>query len=259
MPPFKVSLLTILVGTMGLSDAALAAAFQLYEMGTPIIGTAGVGQAAIISDASAAYFNPAGMGFLPATEFMLGAQMLAPDIQFSIDSSTTISGGDGGNAGTILAGMDIYFAYNYSPNLKFGVSVAAPYGGSLTYNDGWVGRFYVQNAFFFAVDLNPSVAYRFNDSFAAAAGVTLEYMSLQQTLAIPFPLTNVIDGQLDIKVDNYAPGFNLGVMFTPGHSTKIGVAYRSQITHKLEGDVTFLRIAPVPGTSTKMIMPKILW
>jgi long-chain fatty acid transport protein len=256
MPPLKASLLTILVGTFGLSDAALAAAFQLYEMGTPIIGTAGVGQAAIISDASAAYFNPAGMGFLSGTEFMLGAQMLAPDIQFSIDSSTTISGGDGGNAGTILAGMDIYFAYNYSPNLKLGVSVASPYGGSLTYNDGWVGRFYVQNALFFAVDLNPSVAYRFNDWFAAAAGVTLEYMSLQQTLAIPIPQTNDIEGQLNLKVDNYAPGFNLGVMFTPGQSTKIGVAYRSQITHKLEGDVTFLRIAPVPGTSTKMIMPQ---
>ena len=43
------------------SQLSYAAAFQFYELGAPSNGTAGVGQAALASDASTAYFNPAGM------------------------------------------------------------------------------------------------------------------------------------------------------------------------------------------------------
>lgn len=253
MQRYRYSVLTLLVGFSFFNQPAIAAAFQLYELGTPIVGTAGVGQAANLNDASTAYFNPAGMGFLPNTEYMLGSQLLLPYANFSKNSSNTISGDNGGTATVLTPGMSLFYAYNFSPCLKFGVSVTSPYGGSLNYDDGWVGRYNVQNAFFYTINMNPSFAYRFNQWFSLGVGVAVEYLSLQQTTA--FPLEPLVDGQVNVKVDNWAPGFNIGLMFTPYQSTHIGLAYRSRITHNLHGNLTFLRMSETPNATTKMVMP----
>ncbi len=254
MKRFRLSLLCAALTTTIFSHVSFAAAFQLYELGTPIIGTADVGQAAIAEDASTAYFNPAGMTLLQSSQFMLGAQTLVSYINFSKNTSNTIRGDNGSNAGAILPGMDVFFVYNYSPKLKFGFDIVAPYGGVLNYTDGWVGRYSAQQTFFFAVDLNPSIAYRVNKWLSLGAGATLEYLSLQQSVALPI-VKDIIDGQIKVSLASFAPGFNLGVMLTPYNSTKIGVAYRSQLVHHLHGNSTFLRINSNPDTSTKMVMP----
>lgn len=236
------------------NQTVYAAAFQLYELGTPIIGSAAVGQAVNTEDASATYFNPAGMVYLPSTEFMLGSQIILPLVNFKTNSDNTIEGDQGGNAGTLTPGMAIFLAYPYSHNIDFGFSVTTPYAGSLTYHDGFVGRYVVQTAFFYTINLNPSIAYRINDYFAIAGGFSLEYMNLRQTLAVLIPERS--DGQIDLRVHNYNAGFNLGLLLRPTTTTKIGVAYRSKINHNLKGDLTFLRIDRVPGVSTKMVMPQ---
>lgn len=251
---FRLSLLTLCITSSLLNQTTFAAALQFYELGTPIIGTAGVGQAAVASDASTAYFNPAGMGLLRQSQLMLGSQLMAPNIKFTKNDLTTITGDNGSKAGTLTPGMNVYYVYRFSPCLKFGISMTSPYGGSLNYTDGWVGRFIVQDVTFYTINLNPSVAYRINNWASIGGGVAIEYMNLQQTVAIP--LIPFIDGQANIKVSNYAPGFNLGVMLTPNQSTKIGIAYRSKITHDLHGQTTFLRLAATPNTSTKMVMPQ---
>lgn len=237
-----------------ITNNAFAAAFQLYELGTPIIGTAGVGQAAVANDASTAYFNPAGMTLLVNSNFMLGTQAILPYYNFSRNARTTIFPGDnGGNAGTLIPGSDLYYVYNYNPSLKFGISLTSPYGGLLNYNDGWVGRYIVQDLQFYTLNLNPSIAYRFNNCFALGAGIAVEYANLEETLA--FPLLDRIDGQANLKLDNTNYGFNVGILYTPSLSTKIGVAYRSRINHHFTGDTTFLRINATPSTTSQMIMP----
>jgi long-chain fatty acid transport protein len=252
----RLTLIIASLGSLVISNTAFAAAFQLYELGTPIIGTAGVGQAAVAEDASTSYFNPAGMTQLSTSQFMLGTQLLVPYNNFSRNSRNTITGDNGGNAGSLIPGLSAYYVYSYSPKLKFGVSLTSPYGGMLNYDDGWVGRFVVQQMTLITLNVNPSVAYQFNDWFAAGLGLAIEYANLQETTAIPIPSEPLVNGQATIKVDNTALGYNLGVMFTPGQTTKIGIAYRSQITHDLSGNTTFLRISTTPSTSTKMVMPQ---
>ncbi len=156
------SLLSTLFCASIISSSVFAAAYQLYEVGTPIIGTAGVGQAAVAMDASTAYFNPAGMALLPASGFMVGSELLLPYTNFSANRSNTISGDNGGNAGILTPGMSSYLVFSYSPCLKFGLAVVSPYGGTLMYSDGWAGRYNVQNAMFAAVNVNPSFAFKFN-------------------------------------------------------------------------------------------------
>src|SRR5689334_729948 len=81
MPTFRISQV-LLTTSLLVSNYAFAAAFQFYELGTPIIGTAGVGQAALAEDASTAYFNPAGMAALQGTQFMVGSEVIVPYAHF---------------------------------------------------------------------------------------------------------------------------------------------------------------------------------
>lgn len=239
-----------------LSNTVFAGGFQLYELGTPIVGTAAVGQAAVANDASISYFNPAGMTQLSGSQFMLGSVMLLPDTHFSVGSSNTIPGNNGNDAGILTPIIGSYFVYSFSQPLKFGISLTSPYGGDLNYADGWVGRYEVQQTQFYALDLNPAMAYQVNNWFSLGVGATLEYANLNQTVALPLSLDPVVDGQANIKVHSYAPGYNVGILLTPSNCTKIGITYRSRITHNLSGTTTFLRIPNMPTTTTKLIMPQ---
>src|SRR5437870_10836054 len=118
MKRFRLSLLFALTTTF-FSNATFAAAYQLYEIGAPVVGTAGVGQA-VVHDASISYFNPAGMPYLEGNEFLLGSQVLVSYVAFEKNSSNTISGDNGTNAGVIVPGVDVFFVYKDSPQLTFG-------------------------------------------------------------------------------------------------------------------------------------------
>jgi len=235
------------------NSVAEAAAFQLYELGTPIVATAGVGQAAVASDASTVYFNPAGMAVLSTSQMMLGSEMLLPYANFSPNSSNTISGNNGGNAGMLSPMISGYYMYNFSPDLKLGFGLTSPYGGALNYNTNWVGRYSVQQMTLLTINFNPALSYKLLDWLALGAGVSVEYASLYQTLALR--LNSTSDGQASLNVDNTAEGFNLGMLLIPTQSTKIGIAYRSQIVHHLSGNLGFLNISNTPTATTKLVMP----
>lgn len=242
------------ISSLLVSQSSFSAAFQLYELGTPIIGTAAVGQAVVSEDASASYFNPAGMSQLTNSHFMLGSQAILPYFNFSVKRrQTTISGDNGGNAGTLTPGLDLYYVQALTPCWRLGISFTSPYGGLLNYDNGWVGRYNTQNLQLFVLDLNPVVSYKINDSFSVGGGLVIEYANLYQTLALPFRRDD--DGQANIKVDNTSSGINLGVLFTPACGTKVGLTYRTQIKHKLRGKTTFLRIGVTPATSTQITIP----
>lgn len=254
MNHFRLSLISAALTSLLFTSNANAAAFQFYEMGTPIIGTAAVGQAAVANDASTAYYNPAGMSQLPGSHFMLGAQAILPAIAFSKNRQiSTIRGSSGGNAGALTPGMDMYAVYGLSPCWKLGLSFTSPYGGLLNYNNGWVGRFNVQNLQMYVLDLNPVISYQYNNWLSLGAGLVIEYANLYQTAALP--LLPDIDGQATIRAGNTSPGINVGVLITPTCTTKIGVSYRSQIVHKLRGNVAFFRLGIEPATSTQITMP----
>ncbi len=255
MKGFRLSLYALAVGTLLSSSLAHAAAFQLYEVGAPINGTATVGQAAETKDASIAYYNPAGMTHIQGTQFLLGAQNTLQYTNFSPNASTTIAGSNGANAGGLLPGLGAFFVYGATPSLKLGLSLTTPYGGALSYQNHWVGRYNVQQMMFYTVNLNPSIAYQINRWASVGAGISVEYANLYQTVAIPVSASPPFDGQATLKLDSAAPGANLGMLFTPSPNTNIGIAYRTQIIHNLRGNTNFANIATTPSTTSRMVMP----
>jgi len=68
-----------------LASPAWAGGLWLYENGTPDLGTAGAGRAAMALDASTAFGNPAGMTKLERSQFLGSFQLILPSIHFNVE------------------------------------------------------------------------------------------------------------------------------------------------------------------------------
>ena len=89
--------LTLLVGL--LHPAALrAAGLQTLEQGTWEMGRAMVGAGSAADSAATALYNPAAMTLLDEPVATAGVMAILGETRFDQDSSTTISGGNGGMA-----------------------------------------------------------------------------------------------------------------------------------------------------------------
>jgi long-chain fatty acid transport protein len=149
----------------------------------------------------------------------------------------------------------IYLTQFITPKLRFGISLNAPYGGYLNYNDGWVGRYKVQYTQLSVIDLNPVLSYRIHERVALGGGIVVEYANLRETIALPLPFP-FEDGQINLKVQNYSAGYNLGALILLNRTARLGISYRSKINHNLKGKLTFLRIPFAPGVTTNVTMPQ---
>ena len=235
MPSFILVRLTaapLLAGFTGLTQAA---GFALIEQNASGLGNADAGQAASAQDASTIFFNPAGMTHLPDRQVVLAGHLIKPQAEFSgTVSPATVGGGNGGDAGELAVVPNAYFEFRLTPDVSLGVGVNAPFGLKTEYDPTWKGRTQAIKSELKTINLNPSIAWKASETLSLGAGVSIQYAEAT--------LSNSANGAgiATIKADDsYSWGYNLGLLWQPTSATRVGVAYRSQVKHKLEGDVSF--------------------
>ncbi|VGO18426.1 OmpP1/FadL family transporter [Pontiella sulfatireligans] len=245
----KNSLMFVLIAmSVIVAVSARGAGLWLYEQGTPDLGTASAGRAALGADASTAGGNPAAMTRLERSQAVLALQGLYIDARFDVDSST-YGGGDGGNAGGVVPAGSMSYVYAATDRLRMGISAGSFFGLGLDYGDNWAGRYYVTEGEMLSVGLNPGVGYRVTDWLSAGAGFTVMTATLDQKVAVNNSAVpgqaNMDDGQLKIKDDDVAYGYNLGLLIEPTESTRVGLTYRSKVDLEFKDTVDLNNIGPV--------------
>ena len=233
----------------GCTHLAHAAGFALIEQNASGLGNAYAGAAAVAGDASTIYFNPAGMTLLPDSQVVVAGHLIKLKAEFSGTVNPALGGGQGGDAGDWAFVPNAYFAYRLSSDIHVGLGVNAPFGLKTEYDSDWIGRYQALKSELKTVNLNPSVAYRVFDRFSVGAGLNLQYLETELT-----NLTGV--GVAAVKGDDYGWGFNLGALWQLTSSTRLGLAYRSEIDFDLEGDASFSAMPALDGDVTaKTTMP----
>jgi long-chain fatty acid transport protein len=218
-----------LILVVGVPSSSYAGGLYLNEFATPSMGTAGAGQEAYAHDASTnfALHNPAGMTRLDGNQVSLGAGLLVGDT----------SGGDQAGLAPLLGSHGVY---SVNEDLKLGMSVFSISGAALDPNDGWSGRFQLQEISLLTVTANPNVAYRVNDVLSLGAGVMAMYADLDYKLAAPPGGT----GRVKIDGNDWAYGYNAGALIELAPGTRFGVTYVSKIEPDFSGD---LEVDPAGG------------
>jgi long-chain fatty acid transport protein len=229
-----------------LSNRAQAGGLILYEIGSPDLGLAAAGYAARAQDAATVLTNPAGMTRLQQSQFMLSGQALYAAVQFSPNSLTTPSLGTngGGNAIGFLPGGSAFFVWSATPDLKVGFGLFSNFGLSESYDDAWVGRYYVQSATLVGLSLMPSVAYRFAPWFSAGASVNIMYGILRDRAAVSGTLPTSPDGTLKVESNAWGVGAEVGVLFEPAEGTRIGATYTSPMSLGFNATPSITNVPP---------------
>jgi long-chain fatty acid transport protein len=258
---FRVSLLAAGVAGALSSGHAHAAAFQLKENSAKGQGRAFAGSASAPGDTAVVVNNPAAMRLLDGRQFQADVSA----ISFSADfdgtgryvgptgpgTGATISGGNGGDAGTIAPVPALYFATPIGEKMHLGASLTVPYGFKTEYQRNWVGRYQGIKTDLQAIDAGVSFSYDVNPWVSFGASVFAERLDVDLSNAIDFGTAlyaqrvpgfapGSADGFARVKGDSTDVGFTLGGLFSIDENTHIGLTYRSRVDHKIDdGEASF--------------------
>ena len=255
------------------ASTSMAGGFALIEQSASQQGNAYAGASAFANDASTIYFNPAGMTRL-SRQLIAGAHWVSTSAEFDGTATDpgggTVSGGDGGNAGGDGIVPNLYFTAPLGSGIFFGIGINAPFGLSTEYDDDWKGRYHAIESDLKTININPSLAYRVNNKLSVGAGFNMQYIdvkltqyidqgslclpSQQQLQARGFPGADPAlcagltpqgsDAFGKVEGDNWAGGYNVGLLYEPMPSTRIGLSYRSKIQQNLTGKARFRDTIP---------------
>lgn len=259
----RVSLMTA-VCTLTIASAANAAGFYIQEQSVRGLGSAFSGSATTLDDASTIYFNPAGMTKLDGMQIQAGANLLIPNAKVKDNGSTVAApaaasgiavGGPSGNPYDPTPVPNGFFSYQLTDSLWAGVGVTAPFGLGSDYGNTWFGRFDSTKTELAVIDIQPTVAYKVNDWLSLGAGVNIAHSSAdlrsRVIAAIP-PVPTLVEGNSKLEGDDWGFGYSLGVQLKPLPETTVGISYKSEVHHTLDGKIvgTFLNGTPIPGQSS---------
>jgi len=241
-----------------------AAGFALIEQGSGT-GNAYAGGAAAAEDASTIFFNPAGLTQLPGRQIVLGVSAIKPSAEFANQGS--IAGGgkplgsEGGDAGLWGVVPNLYVSWAATDRLWLGIGVNAPFGLRTGYDSDWIGRYQAIDSTLTTLNINPSIAFKINDVVSIGAGLNYQTVDATLTRAVNFGAGG--EGSVRINGDDAAWGWNVGALFNLAPDMRVGVAYRSAIHYRVEGDVEFFRPAAVPAGAapngsifTEVVLPE---
>ena len=253
------------------AGSALGAGFALVEQSVSGLGNAFAGGAAGAEDATTIFYNPGGMTLLSDQQFILGAHVIIPSLEFHDKGSTHVlqgatgkplSGGNGGDGGVTELVPNLYYSKKLSDRFVVGIGLNVPFGLATKYDDGWVGRYHAIESDVLTININPSLAYKVNDQLSIGAGFSAQYIKAKLSQAIDFgtiaftklgaPTATALglnpqssDGFASMEGDSWGYGFNLGVLYEFTKTTRIGTAYRSRIKQSLEGDIDYTNVPSV--------------
>ena len=184
---------------------------------------------------------------LDSAELMMSLMPFYMNFEFDPNSNTTASGTDGANQGGWFPGGAVFLAHPVSDSAAVGFSITAPAGLVLDPQDAWVGRSWTTKSTLIAVNFEPSVGVEVSDEWSVGGGLDIQYLSFEQDMRAP-----LLGMPVGIDGDSWEVGFSLSALWEPQETTRIGLRYRSEISHDLSGDFTVLSPTPV---STNFTMP----
>lgn len=183
---------------------------------------------ATADNASAVYYNPAGIGQLRGHNFRGGSY----NIWFQ--STYDAPGASADSSGHIQPVPQLFYAYG-AEELPFsvGLGVYAPYGLSIKWPDNTPFRTTALKGSLQYATVNPVAAWRITPQLSVAAGVTFNWAEadLRQGLFAP-------GDYFRFKGDSTDVGFNLGVLWNVSSNVSVGATYRSATTVDMSGSTS---------------------
>lgn len=248
-----------------LSTALLSTAVQAsgYHFGTQSVNAQGTANAAAAeaADASTIFYNPAGLSKIDSSQISVNANIVFPSIRYEADSATDftgipVQGSKNGKITKTTVAPHIYGAYKVNDNLTVGLGVYVPFGSATEYEKDSVLRHNINKLGLTSIAVEPVAAWKLNDRHSFGAGIIAQHTSAElrkyadwgikskaDILTAKPPKPNgaaeaakiQADGHADVKGSDWGFGYQLAWMWDINDRARMGVNYRSKVSHTLEG------------------------
>lgn len=258
---------------MSASPLALASGYRTPFESSSGLGTVYAGGAASVDDAGTEFYNPAGLVRLPNQQLVASFMGVMPSIMFR-GTATAPNQASGQLAPFSQTGLDssgvsgivpaLHYALPLSDRMAFGFGINSPFGLVDEYDSNGLLRYTAGRSILTTVDLSPSLGYRVTDKFSVGFGIDAQRASRNLTLLV----NTIIPGtfgvsNLEEDSDSWGYGAHAGLLYEFAPSTRVGLAFRSQIVQQLRGTSTFISELVTGGVSrssnfrTTVTMPAI--
>lgn len=233
------------------ASAANAGGFQLTEQSALALGRAYAGVGVDGSDVSGVYYNPATMTLHPGTQMQLGVVGVGLNLDYA---------GDNGRRENGRKKPEVvphaFVSHQLTDDAWVGFALTVPFGLSTDYSNNWDQSGDGTSAMIKVIDFNPNVAYKLSDKVSLGAGVSFQYVEAKLGFNWDnHPQLSLIGapGMARLKVDGHAWGWNVGMMWTPVETVRIGVSYRSKVEHTVDGTLKADNKITVLGPKNQLV------
>jgi long-chain fatty acid transport protein len=201
---------------------------------------------------------------IKGNQVVQGVHLIAPSFDFDDEGSTTglgapIAADTSEDGGRFAIVPNLYYVHSLSDDLKVGVGINAPFGLATKFGADWIGKYQTIESEIVTVNINPSIAWKATPDLSLGFGISIQYIEATLNNKIDFttvcrslnggagptpfcgavPGSSTNDGFAQLEADDISYGFNLGALYQISEKTRIGLSYRSEIKHDLEGDADF--------------------
>lgn len=250
----------ILCSTLGIALAANPAAvsagsFQIFDHSASAAGQASAFTAQA-DDASAGYYNPAGMTQLRGVQFSAGTTLIGGGFSFQNAAGTQVNGDLRGSV-ALPPPSNFYVTANLkhlgigsSDSATVGLAVFNPFGTLTRWPDSGPFATATTKAAFELIDIRPSVAFRPLPDLAIGLGADIYTFSgifgegqVERQFRWPGGLGIPAGTGMELNGRDTAAGFNASLLYTALRNedglplANIGLIYRSQATLHLDGQL----------------------
>ena len=229
----KLLTLTVL-GTILMASNAMAAGFHLREQSAAAQGNAFAGATAGAENNSYAYFNAAGLTRQKGTQINVGATYIVPRAEAgSVYDAAGQRQQDINNIVHAAWAPNGTISHQVDDKLTLGLGLNVPFGMITKYDQEWAGGDHGITSKVITSTFTPMAAYKLTDKLSVGAGLPIQYVKARLT-------NSALAGTTDtsLKGDTVDVGYQLSAMYELSDDTRFGVNYRSEINHKLKGDIS---------------------
>lgn len=226
--------------TSSLSIAVALASTQLFANGFALneqsisgMGVGFAGRSSAADDASTVFGNPAGMSRLKREQATVGGAAIIAKSDIK-----TYNGPAGTSDGDMVPVVGVPLGYYVKPvdeHWSFGFGIYVPFGLVTDYDDDATARYWGNKSKVEVVTFQPTVSYAFNDRVSIGFGPTINRIKGELGAKTTNPIPGGSDGEVKIKGDDTAYGYNIGILVQATDHTRVGLTYHSMVDYKLEG------------------------
>lgn len=220
-----------------LTGASFGQGYQVNLQGQVQQGMGGAGTA-FVQDASSLFFNPGGSVFVEGNQISIGMTPTYANSVF-LEDNTGVEGRTDSPTGTPFSAYGLFKLKNQD-RIKLGMAIYTPFGSTVEWEDGWVGRFAMTRLKLLSIFFQPTISYKLTDKIGIGAGFVYSYGKVNLQKDLPILQSNGDYASVELGGTGTGFGFNASVYIEPNDLVSFGVSYRSKVAMKLpNGEATF--------------------